>query len=237
MRDADVRRALLCTLEDQHGDEPDTRIVQEMGVWSGSVRIDVAVINGELTGFEIKSDRDTLDRLPVQADLYSRVFDRVHLVVGERYAAKARRLLPDWWGITVARARADSLALFEDREAGRNPDPEPYLVAQLMWRAEALALLDRYGLAKGFRSKTAEVIHNRLARELPFDVLARHVRETLKRREGWLGKSVGDKPEVPVDHDAGPGDAAAGIGRPVGDGPDMLVGDAPAQSAERRLVQ
>src|SRR6266851_6542601 len=102
MRDQDVRQALRDKLQDQYAYDPDTRIVEEMGVWSGSVRIDVAVINGELTGYELKSDRDTLERLPVQADLYSRVFDRLTLVVARRHAQKARDCIPKWWGIVVA---------------------------------------------------------------------------------------------------------------------------------------
>src|SRR4051812_15627734 len=89
MRDSDVRKALKERLHTQHVDDPHTVILEEMGVWSGSVRIDVAVINGELNGYELKSDRDTLERLPLQADIYSRVFDRLELVVGQRHATKA----------------------------------------------------------------------------------------------------------------------------------------------------
>src|ERR1700685_1087145 len=102
LRDTDVRRALLHRLEVQDSGDNATRIVGEMGVGAGSVRIDIAVINGELSGFELKSDRDTLDRLPLQAELYSKVFDRVTLVCGERHAAKATQLVPAWGGITVA---------------------------------------------------------------------------------------------------------------------------------------
>ncbi len=60
-----------------HECDHDTKVVQEMGVWNGTVRIDIAVINGELGGFELKSDSDNLLRLPAQAELYSRVFDRM----------------------------------------------------------------------------------------------------------------------------------------------------------------
>ena len=65
MRDRDVRGAMLQLLGAEHAGEKDTFILQELDVWSGAVRIDIAVINGELTGFELKSDRDTLERLPV----------------------------------------------------------------------------------------------------------------------------------------------------------------------------
>ena len=56
-----------------------------MGVWSGTVRIDVAVLNGEMCGYEIKSDRDTLERLPFQIEIYSKEFDKLTLVVGRRH--------------------------------------------------------------------------------------------------------------------------------------------------------
>ena len=69
MRDIDVRQAVKSYLKALHEDDPATRIVEEMGIWAGSVRIDIAVINGELSGFELKSDSDTLQRLPLQADI------------------------------------------------------------------------------------------------------------------------------------------------------------------------
>ena len=56
MRDIDVRRAVRKKLGEQYAHDPDTRIVEEMGIWSGTVRIDIAIINGELNGFELKSD-------------------------------------------------------------------------------------------------------------------------------------------------------------------------------------
>jgi hypothetical protein len=48
MRDSDVRAAVRRKLREKYGHDPGTRIVEEMGFWSGSVRIDIAVINGEL---------------------------------------------------------------------------------------------------------------------------------------------------------------------------------------------
>ncbi len=64
-------------LDAQHAGDDHTRIVEEMGVWSRFVRIDIAVINGKLHGFDLMSARDTLDRLPKQAAFYNQVSDRV----------------------------------------------------------------------------------------------------------------------------------------------------------------
>src|SRR6266852_372243 len=134
MRDRDVRAAVREMLNASYGHDNDTRIVEEMGIWSGSVRIDIAVINGELSGFELKSDRDTLERLPFQAELYSQVFDRVELVVGKRHAEKAQAQVPQWWAVTVATTKAGKIELEAMREGRVNPAPDPYLIAQLLWK-------------------------------------------------------------------------------------------------------
>ncbi|MFZ1964934.1 MAG: sce7726 family protein [Roseiarcus sp.] len=192
MRDADVRGAVRRRLAADHYGDSNTRIVEEMGVWSSSVRIDIAIINGELTGVELKSDRDTLGRLPLQADLYSRVFDRVELVAGARHVQKAMSFVPDWWKITVATMNQGCVELADARSGSTNPTPDPYLVAQLLWKDEAIEVLESFGLATGWRSKRIKFLHDRLAAELPFAVLSESVRLALKRRDGWLRKSVGN---------------------------------------------
>ncbi len=212
MRDADVRSAVLHGLALQHANDPDTRVVQEMGVWSGSVRIDVAVINGELCGFELKSDRDTLERLPAQAELYSRVFDRVTLVVGSKHQGKARRVIPRWWGVIEATAAPEGVRLMLRREAQRNPNPDPVMLARLLWRDEALVALEGLGAADGVRSKSASAVHQRLAESVTVAQLSAIVRDTLKARTGWLGQAFGDQRQVPVHADLHPSLPTAGGG-------------------------
>lgn len=183
MRDRDVRSAVLGRLAALHADDLDTKIVEELGVWSGTVRIDIAVINGELTGFELKSEKDTLERLPLQSDIYSRVFDRVTLVTSKRHIYKARLLIPKWWGLTLAQLTDGTISLTEIRTAKKNPRREPYLIAEMLSKDEAIVLLDRFGLATGWRSKRVREIHERLASELPLDILAEAVRMTMKLRQ------------------------------------------------------
>jgi len=190
MRDLDVRLAVRRRLNELHRGDLDTRIVEEMGVWAGSVRIDIAVINGELCGFELKSDRDTLERLPAQAAIYNRVFDRVELVVGQRHAAKAKALVPSWWGITIASESSGGVCLALERKGDVSPTRDAKLIAHLLWKDEAIEVLDLFGLAKGWRSKPVGLLHERLAYELPFDELRQAVRCKLKARVKWLGKPV-----------------------------------------------
>lgn len=193
MRDIDVRVAVRSRLLMEHDGDADTRIVEEMGIWHGSVRIDLAVINGELAGYELKSARDTLQRLPSQAKLYSEVFDRVHLVTAEKHLAHASDEIPEWWGLMIAHQHEAGVQLQVLRHGERNPAVDAIQVARLLWREEALSILERYDAAKGVRSGTREKIAQRLASALPLPALRDEVRATLKSRATWLGKPVGDQ--------------------------------------------
>lgn len=107
--DADIRRALANRLASVHALEPDTAFLSEFGVEGGSARIDVAVVNCIIHGYELKSDCDTLLRLSHQSDSFGRVCDCLTLVVGEKYVRRAADMLPDWWGISVARQERDGV--------------------------------------------------------------------------------------------------------------------------------
>jgi hypothetical protein len=194
MRDSDVRAAVRRMLAEHYAGDDQTRIVEEMGIWSGSVRIDLAVINGELHGYELKSERDTLERLVGQADLYSRVFDRVTLVAAHRHIDKLGTKIPSWWGITVATSAIDgSTVLKVLKPAEVNPRIDALQVARLLWRAEALNLLERHRIDRGVRSATIEKMYARLAEGLSLDELRSEVRGLLKVRPGWLGQPVGNQ--------------------------------------------
>ena len=97
MRDSDIRMALHGLLQARYGDDPNTLIRHEVGLCAGKRRIDVALVNGELAGYEIKSDEDTLIRLAGQAEVYSRVLDRVTLVTTEHHLDHALDVIPYWW--------------------------------------------------------------------------------------------------------------------------------------------
>ncbi len=60
--DSDIRAVLRSRLFLKHPDEADTVVIEELGLCRGQVRVDVAVVNGLLHGYEIKSDRDSLRR-------------------------------------------------------------------------------------------------------------------------------------------------------------------------------
>lgn len=198
MRDRDVRMAVRDWLGVVHAGDVDTRVVEEMGIWSGSVRIDLAVINGKLTGIELKSDSDTLKRLPLQAEIYSKVFDNVIIVVGSKYAERAKSIVPKWWGITIASHVDGVVCLSQDRAPDENPSQDPYLLAKLLWKAEAIQVLKKFGLARGCSAKSIKSIHNLLASELTISDLKHSVRDALKNRSSWLGQNTADNLNVSI---------------------------------------
>lgn len=62
-------------------------VVSELPLGQTSVRADLVTLSQDnrICGIEIKSDRDSLTRLPRQICVYQEYFDRVILVVGERH--------------------------------------------------------------------------------------------------------------------------------------------------------
>jgi len=161
-------------------------IFEELGVAHGTARIDLAVINGAMHGYEIKSDKDTLERLPEQMKEYNDVFDKITLIVGKRHLYHAVNTIPDWWGIVLAKTSSSRIVLQEIRAAGENKQQVSISIARLLWRAEALRILEEEKSAQGFKSKTRAVIYAKLAETIDPELLKRYVRDTLLiSRKNW----------------------------------------------------
>ena len=159
---------------------------REWSIGVGATRIDVAAINGRIIGCEVKSARDNFGRLPSQVELYSAILDTAVLAVeGSAAAERAGHLLPNWWGIWLARSTLRGAVLDVVREPGSNPAPDPLSIAQLLWRDEAYSVLDSRGLSGGLRKATRWRLWEALAEQLPLDELQQEVRTAIKARPGW----------------------------------------------------
>ena len=184
--DAQIRGLLLPFIHLEHNSSSDTLGIEEFAIYGGSNRADVAALNGISHGYEIKSDRDTLNRLPDQVNAYGAIFERATLVSGARHLKAARKIIPRWWGIVEVRCAPDCpIGLERIRESRPNPKPHPESIAALLWRSEALELLSRLGLDKGLRSKSMEHLTSRLAREVSVERLSNYAREALRARGDW----------------------------------------------------
>lgn len=185
--DASIRVVLRGNLKDRYRNDSETAIFEELGVAHGAARVDIAVINGIMHGYEVKSDLDTLRRLPEQMNKYNSVFDQVTLVVGQTHLHEAIKLVPDWWGIKIAKITDSNgeISFSNIREAEENPDQDIVAIAGLLWREEALSILEEIGRADGVRSKPRKVIYERLAEALSGKTLKAKVREQLCSRTNW----------------------------------------------------
>jgi len=155
-------------------------IFEEFCVHHGTARIDIAIINGIMHGYEIKSDRDTLHRLPEQINEFNKVFDKLTLVVGKRHLYRAINIIPDWWGITLVKINTSHKIYFQTiREAENNPNQTGISIVRLLWRREALQILEEQNKAKGIRSKPREFIYQRLANVLDVNELKEKVKHAL----------------------------------------------------------
>jgi hypothetical protein len=181
LRTAALRRLLI------HAHQcADTLVLEELGLAHGASRVDIAVINGRIRGVEIKSEADTLERLPSQAQAYGLVVDRATLIASERHLPAALDLLPSWWGVIIARRAANGAIVFRRlREERANRETDAVSLARLMWRNEVHAVLSELGCEAKLLREPRAALYAELARRLPKPELAALVRTTLKTRTSW----------------------------------------------------
>ena len=179
--DPEVRALLKEYLTAIHRDT-DTLVLEELGLCQGDVRVDVASVNGELSGFEIKSPSDTLARWPNQRRVYSKVVDRAWLVAPINTLEKAR--MPAWWGQIAVFDSDDRLALRVFRPSGSNPSADPLSIARLLWRDEAIDALKKAGAARGVMTKSRTFVWDRVVDSIGLNDLRAIVRAALRKRPG-----------------------------------------------------
>ena len=85
--DLDIRIALHAKRLRHLKARPDTLVIDELGLAHARSRIDVAVINGCIHGYEIKSAKDTLDRLDAQIDIYRQTLQKLTIVAAPKHVA------------------------------------------------------------------------------------------------------------------------------------------------------
>ena len=162
-----------------------TLVNNEFDVCRGISRVDIAVINGKMHGYEIKSEQDTLERLPMQMDSYNKVFDKMTIVTGEKHLDKVTDIIPEWWGIYYITENKNKLVLKKKRSAKINRNIDILEVAQLLWRDELIKLLNSYDITKGLKSKTRLALSKLVSEKIPPKDVKDFVKNQLKLRTDW----------------------------------------------------
>lgn len=186
LRDSDVRQAAYRRLLTHAQACPDTLVIDELGLDHGSCRIDIAVINGHIRGVEIKAEADNLDRLPRQVVAYGEVVDKALLIVDPKHLASAMTIVPDWWGIMVAeRGTTQGVRFRRVRPERANKGIDPLVLARLLWRPEAQAILRSLGVSERELRAPRATLYKMLVDRLSLRGLSLTVRQTLKARTTW----------------------------------------------------
>lgn len=185
--DKDIRRMLLKEFvkKQEFITDPTTVIINELDVCFGSARIDLAVINGKMHGFEIKSERDNLDRLSSQVEFYCKVFDTLTLVISENHWPKVTQLIPEWWGIYCIVKDKNQPNIEAKRAPKQNNNIEALNLTQLLWKEELFELLKSNSVSKGIKSKTRLELGKMVTQRVEKEQIASFVRRKFKTREPW----------------------------------------------------
>ncbi|MHC4626866.1 MAG: sce7726 family protein [Planctomycetota bacterium] len=164
----------------------DTLVIDELGLQHGKCRADIAVINGYLVGYEIKSDYDSLRRLEGQVQSYNAIFDRVFVVVGGRHIDSLRERIPEWWGVIASsRGPRGAINFRMKRRARVNRSVDPVSVARLLWRDEAADILEQRGLPPRILRQPRTALYKQLTELLSTCELREAVRHYLQKRRNW----------------------------------------------------
>lgn len=147
-RDNEIRADLVDWLMLTHQGTPDVRIYHEFKVRSRSARADLVLLNGEMAGYEIKSDADTVVRLHKQVHAFSSVMDKVIIVVTDKNIEKSKVIIPEWCGLIhyIGGAEEKFRVIEEPKPC---PDRDAREVATLLSAAELYQALKRRGFSRG----------------------------------------------------------------------------------------
>lgn len=196
MNDPLIRKAFHCTFLQKEHASPNTLVVDELGLEHGKCRADIAVINGHINGYEIKSEKDSLVRLKNQIEIYNAVFDHSSIVLEKRHLNEVLYLAPKWWGVILVAESVGRSVCFEIiREPSQNLLIDDYAVVQLLWRNEAREILKNLGVTGKQLRECRANLYQYIIDIFDSSTLRELVRDCLKKRQDWRD------PELPSLYD------------------------------------
>lgn len=184
--DAEIRSALHAKRLRHARSHPDTLVIDELGLAHARSRIDVAVINGCIHGYEIKSAKDNLDRFATQMDIYRQTLQKLTFVVAPKHVASVIGHAPDWCGVIAAEHGARGGISFQVlRNAAANPDIDPVMMAHLLWRDEVIELLGQAGYAPRNLRQPRRQLYEMLCEAMTLREITASIRAFMAQRQAW----------------------------------------------------
>jgi hypothetical protein len=187
MNDPNIRQLLRRTELSKFLSDPQSKVVEEMKIPAAGARIDMAVINGHLHGYEIKSACDTLQRLPNQIIAYSYIFDYLTVITEKKYHERILNILPDWVGLALCSDRSNEIEVEVIKEKSINTNKNGFYIAKLLWNEELIQVLSELNIP--FKKKYRNwILCEILSQSIDLETLSNIVRNRLKQRSDWKSK-------------------------------------------------
>ena len=184
--DGEIRKALKSRRLKPHLRDSDTLILDELGLAHSKSRIDVAMINGVLHGFEIKSEKDSLDRLPGQLEIYRQTLQKLTLVVASKHVKHVFEIVPDWCGVLeVTVGPRGGLHFEKARKAVRNPELDRFMFAHLLWRNEVADILSERGVKGAELRAPRKILYQKLVELVSEKELTELIKSAMFQRLDW----------------------------------------------------
>ncbi|WP_180003588.1 MULTISPECIES: sce7726 family protein [Acinetobacter] len=184
----DIRTALRSWVHNKFELKQNDILINELGFWNKdpestvdcSFRADLALANGRLVGFEIKSQKDTLKRWTSQMTAYSNVFEEIWLCSHGKHLHRALEITDKHIGVLAV---DDSGSITVVRYAAENTKLNFYDLSGLLWKDELLTFASLNNIKEIKSRMTKNEIREVLSAHSSLNELKPYVLQKLKERK------------------------------------------------------
>ncbi len=186
MTDLQIRTAFHNSILRGYHSDASTFVLNELGLRNGLNRADIAVLNGKMIGYEIKTEGDSLSRLPAQVVAYNEVFDKAFIITADKHLQKVKQQIPKWWGIyTIHLDNSNDFAFSCHRDAHLNKMKNSYAIARLLWKAELEDFLGKTKYSGISKKKNKNQLYEIVANKYSAKYIGEIALKYLKARQNW----------------------------------------------------
>ncbi|MDC5295211.1 sce7726 family protein [Acinetobacter baumannii] len=184
----DIRTALRNWVYKKFELKQNDILINELGFWNKdpestvdcSFRADLALANGRLVGFEIKSQKDSLKRWTSQMMAYNNVFDEIWLCSHGKHLHRALDITDKHIGVLAV---DDSGSITVVRYATENTKLNFYDLSGLLWKEELLAFAALNNIIEVKSRMTKNEIRDILSKYSSVNKLKPYLLQKLKERK------------------------------------------------------
>jgi len=158
----------------------DAVLINEMVYANWSRRADLAVANGHLHAFEIKSDFDSLRRLEGQIAIYLERFDKLTVVVAPKYLSSVLEMTPSQVAVWCVLEEATGVRIKVVRAGKKGKVENRDVLIDYLLRDELYCFLSTHGVQVRRSDSRSQLVS--LARAQSLTKLRAYVLHALKER-------------------------------------------------------